>query len=243
MITLTTIIYEGNFRKILNESSWFLNFQSSFITKKRLNINNITSKNEFLDTVKNLQKKFNFEIEYVDDNINNVNDKFNLNINRETFGFNYTMPYFSDLMTIDNDYIFNVSSDCQDDIYITDDFFENSINIIDNDEDVIVTTIPWSRPESFGTKQTKSVGDWEQSSYNITKQNDLFWFSKVMSDQIFFTKKTKILNCNFDIKEDFHPYPSYGGFCFEKRIGNYFIKHDKYRAIYAGENYYIHGSD
>jgi len=243
MVTLTTILYEGNFRKILNDSSWFLNIQNKFITKKRLNINNIESIDEFNDTIQKFENE-KLEINYVDDNIEIVNSTLGLNLNRDTHGFNYTMPYFSDLISISTDYILNVSSDCQSDIYITDDFFENSIKILDEDEDVIVTTIPWNKPDIFGTKNTKSVGDWEESSYNIYKRNEFFWFSKVMSDQVFFAKKEKLLNCDFNIEGDFHPYPSYGGFCFEKRIGNYFIDKNKFRAIYAGSgNYYIHGTD
>ena len=52
MITLTTIIYDGNFKNILRDDSWFLNFKSKYVTKKRLNVNNILNKNEFEEYVK-----------------------------------------------------------------------------------------------------------------------------------------------------------------------------------------------
>jgi len=238
MTTLTTIIYEGNFRKILNESSWFINYQNKFISKKRLNINNIESKEDFEIIIKRIEGIPNIEICFVDDNIDKVNSILNLDISRNTFGFNYTMPYLCDLISCTTDYIFNVSSDCQSEINITEDFFRNSIELLENDDSVIITTVPWGKPAMF-----KSVGEWEQNSFNINKMNRLFWFSKVMSDQLFFAKVDKILACDLNRQGGFHPYPEYGGFCFEKRIGNYLITDDKYRAIFSGNDYYLHGSD
>jgi hypothetical protein len=244
MITLSTIVYEGNFRKLLQEDSWFLNYKSKYISKKRLNFNNVYSVEEFyslLDKVKNEQ------IEVVDVSVQseNANNFFKINTDLNTYGYNYIMPYFTDLLTISTEYVFNVASDCQDRINFNDDFFENSINILNEDDDVMVTTLPWNDSDS------NLLGGGEQKhtdSININKNidikvNDNFWFSKVMSDQVFVAKIEKLKKCDFTITQNLHPYPSYGGFAFEIRLGNHFMINDKYRAIFKTNGYYIHGKD
>jgi len=244
MITLSTIVYEGNFRKLLKPDSWFLNYNSKYISKRRLNINNIQSIEEFESLLKEI-KNDDIEIKYVGNKIEEVNEYFKINTDRNTQGYNYIMPYFSDLLTINTEYIFNVASDCQDHINFNDDFFENSIKILNEDNDVMITTIPWCQSD------ITTLGLGEQShtdSLNINKNidikvNDNFWFSKVMSDQVFVAKIEKLKKCDFIITNNLHTYPSYGGFSFEMRLGNHFMVNDKYRAIYKTDGYYLHGKD
>lgn len=234
MITLSTIVYEGNFRKLLKPDSWFLNYNSKYISKKRLNVNNIQSIEEFESLLKDINNDI--EVNYVSNKSEEANEYFKLNTDINTHGYNYIMPYFSDLLTIDTEYIFNVASDCQDDIVVYDDFFEHSIKILNEDEDVMVTTLPWS-------KSFSSVGELEQDGGNIQKRNDHFWFSKAMSDQVFIAKVDKLKKCDFTITLNLHPYPGYGGFSFELRLGNYIMLNNKYRAMFKTDGYYLHGKD
>ena len=62
MITLNTILYEGNFTDVLNENSWFFNFESRYITKKMLTINNLTSIDLFNQLVDKLKIKHDFDV-------------------------------------------------------------------------------------------------------------------------------------------------------------------------------------
>ena len=242
MITLSTIIYEGNFRKILKSDSWFLNYNSKYISKKRLNINNIQSITEF----ESLLKEINNDIEvcYVRDKAEEANEYFKLNTNLDTYGYNYIMGYFTDLITINTDYVFNVASDCQNDIVLKDDFFEKSIDILKSD-DVLVVTIPWFYPKDdyIGIGEQDFTNTIDEKDNKSKKINDDFWFSKIMCDQVFITKIEKLKKCDFTITNNLHPYPAYGGLSFEMRLGNYIMTNNKYRAIIKGYSYYLHGKD
>ena len=244
MITLSTIIYEGNFREILKPDSWFLNYNSKYISKKRLNVNNIQSVEDFeylLDKISNI----NIEVYYVSNKSEEANEYFKLNTDINTHGYNYIMPYFTDLLTIETEYILNVASDCQGNISISDSFIEDSMNILNDDDDVLVTTLPWGNPFS------KSAGDAEQEhcdsidnyKENPVKRSDKFWFSKVFSDQLFIAKIDKLKKTDFTITSNLHPYPSYGGLSFEMRLGNNLMTNNKYRAISKTDDYYSHGKD
>ncbi len=81
MITLTTILYEGNFDEILSDESWFINFKSQLITNKIIVVNNLISKDRFLTKLNNLINRNDFEIIYVDEFKDMVIDKYKLNIN------------------------------------------------------------------------------------------------------------------------------------------------------------------
>jgi hypothetical protein len=244
MITLSTIVYEGNFRKLLQEDSWFLNYKSKYISKKRLNVNNVYSIEEFQYLLSKVKTD---EIEVVDVNVEseNANNFFKLNTDRNTFGYNYIMPYFTDLLTISTEYVFNVASDCQEHINFNDDFFENSIKILNEDEEVMVTTIPWRQTDitTLGLGEQHHADSINRSQNIDIKSNDNFWFSKVMSDQVFVAKIDKLKKCDFTITQNLHPYPSYGGFAFEIRLGNHFMINNRYRAIYKTDGYYLHGKD
>jgi hypothetical protein len=113
-----------------------------------------------------------------------------------------------------------------------DDYLRDSAFILDKDPSVLLTTIPWS-DEDF-----EETGQHEQNIYNIEKRHDLFWFSKVVSDQVFFSSAEKFLKVNFNIKSDLHPFPGYGGNSFEKRLCNHLITSGCYRAIYKKYSYF-----
>ena len=57
MITLNTIIYEGNFDRFLNKDCWFFTFSSKLITKKLITVNNLSSTEHFLTKINELKKK------------------------------------------------------------------------------------------------------------------------------------------------------------------------------------------
>ena len=112
MITLNTIIYEGNFDKFLNKDCWFFTFSSKHITKKLITVNNLSSTEHFLTKVNELKKTYDFDIVYVSEHKDFANKIYNLNIDENTLGYYYTMPYFVAINNITTEYILNVASDC-----------------------------------------------------------------------------------------------------------------------------------
>ncbi len=266
MITLTTIIYDGNFKNILRDDSWFLNFKSKYVTKKRLNVNNISNKNEFEQYVNNMREKgFDFEIAYVDDLIDEANRYFNLNIYRNTFGFNYSIPYFTDIISISTPYIWNIASDCQFDIRVSDGFFEKSIELLEGDNLYPLTVLSWSVPWSDPIKRKEmdsfspifsiydSVGEYEQNfgnkNYSEEKALENFWCSWKFGDHCFVGKISKLKRINYNLKgnapwfaENLMPYS--GTNAFECMMTEYLASTGIFRAIYKSEtDYYIHDKD
>lgn len=265
MITLTTIIYDGNFKNILRDDSWFLNFKSKYVTKKRLNVNNISNKNEFEDYVNNMREKgFEFEIVYVDDLIDEANQYFNLNIHRNTLGFNYSIPYFTDILSISTPYMWNVASDCQLDIRVSDDFFEKSIKLLEGDNLYPFTVLSWEEPWSDPIKRKQmdsispifancdSVGEWEQrgnQKYTEDKALEDFWCSWKFADHCFIGKLDKLKNINYTLRgnapwyaENIMPYAGLNAF--EYMVTEYLASVGVFRAIYKSEtDYYKHDKD
>jgi hypothetical protein len=265
MVTLTTIIYDGNFKNILRDDSWFLNFENKYVTKKRLNVNNISNKVEFDQYVNNMRNiGFDFEIVYVDDLIEEANKYFNLNINRNTLGFNYSIPYFTDILSISTPYMFNVTSDCQLDIRVSDDFFEKSIELVEGDNlyplTVLSEDLPWDNPikrkemDSISPifANCNSVGEWEQlGNLNFTEDKalDNFWCSWKFSDRVWFGKISKLKNINYTLKgnapwydENIMPYA--GRNAFECMVTEYLASVGIFRPIYKSKtDYYFHRHD
>ena len=230
---LTTTLYEKNFRQILKSDNWFFNVKSSLITKKLFIVNNIISHEEF----NSLKEEFldRAEFVYSDDIWREAVSAFSCDLHPGEMSYWYSVQYFCALYVGLQEgikYVLNVGSDCiMSDLEI-EDYLADSASLLDSDSSVLLTTIPWSEGNFEAT------GHHEQNIYNITKRHDLFWFSKVVSDQVFFSSPQKLQGANFNIKEDLHPFPGYGGNSFEKRLCNHLITADCYRAIYKKYNYH-----
>ena len=83
MITLTTILYEGNFRFHLKENPWFRKFKSKYVSKKRLLINNVSSTQELEDILNDLYDPEEVELVYVKDHAEEVIDYFKLSLKNQ----------------------------------------------------------------------------------------------------------------------------------------------------------------
>jgi hypothetical protein len=252
MITLNTILYEGNFVKYLTDDCWFFTFKSKYITKKLLTINNLTSIELFNELINKLKVKHDFDVVFVSDYDTEAIKKFNLNMDANSIGYWYSIPYFVDILTITTPFIFNVSSDCCDEIKVNDDYFEKSINILNGDNDYPVTTLPWG--EHWGTvgvpngipSHVSCVGEWEQLNlpeYTIEKALDDFWCSGVFSDQVFIGHIDKLKAIDYNCpKMGRYNGPPYGGSnAFEARLSEYLAKNNLFRLIFKNkELYYKH---
>jgi len=237
MITLNTTIWEGDFDKVLDEKSWFLNYQNELVKEKTLIINNI--KKESLDRLKEkiakAQKRQKINIIYVNEVKEEAKRFFNLDINESTLGYYYTIQYFVSILKCNQPYIFNVSADC--DVFLKDDFFTDSIDALLKDPRAIATTLSW--------KQNVNVGLHEQNEMfkKFGKTEPLlenFYYSAGFSDQIFLGDVKKLKKINYNIKnKDTDHFPKYGGECFEKRLCSYLLTEHSYRLVYK-KYYYIH---
>lgn len=150
----------------------------------------------------------------------------------------YSVQHYTNaLVNSQNKFTFYVGSDCT--IFSKDlsNYLNDSIELLESNQDIISTTLPWVEPE-----MADSVGNHEQNLFNITKRNDKFYMSKIFSDQVYFINTDKIKNFDFTITERLHPIPEYAGNCFELRLTNNLIRNNNYRAIYKGKSYYKHKS-
>lgn len=236
MITLSTSVYEKDFKFTLNKNNWFYNFKSPSISKKIVIINNINNIDEFLLLKKEFENDFEFY--YSSEILSDINKTFNLNIDISEPSYYYSVHHYSTIIvnTI-NEYTFHVSSDCIIHSDNFEEFFNKSIDILNSDETVITTTMSWLTPENIN-----SLGEHCQKEFNIQKTNDNFYFTKVMSDQVYFYKTEKLKKCDFTNTNYLHPSPIYGINSFEYRLTNYFITNNKYRALYKNKSYYTHKS-
>lgn len=237
MVTLFTTIYEKDFRTVLNENSWFFNLNNTLISKKIIIINNITSVDEFITLKSKFSKVFDFYESK--DFIDEINKKYNINISNSDLSYYYSVQhYIPSLIEDKNEFYFYVGPDCTiNDIENIENFIIESIDVINNNDICISTTLPWH--EEFNSLK---IGEHEENFFGVTNKNDKFYLSKVFSDQVYFTKKNKIMNCDFTNTDELHPFPFYGKNSFEYRLTNYFILTNHYRFIYKTNNYYLHKS-
>lgn len=250
MITLTTILYEGNFRFHLKENNWFKNYKSNYITKKRLLINNLSSTNELEDILNESYDPEEVELVYVSDYSEEVIDYFNLSTSEGDLGYNYTVPYFVNIYTCNTPYFFNVSSDCCVDISVEDSFFQKSIKLLEQDNSYPVTALPWERdwsvygyPDEIDRRDITCVGEWEQVNIdNLSEELEDFWCSEVFWDGVFLAHVDKLKNINYQECSGYNKKMAvapYGGRnSFECRIADYLKYKNIYRPILKSKNQY-----
>jgi hypothetical protein len=243
MITLNTIIYEGNFREFLKEDCWFFKFKSDLITKKMITINNVNSKDEFDDKVNELKVNHNFDLIYVSDHVSEAKKTFNMNINEGTVGYYYTMPYFITINNTTTKYLLNVASDCMRDIFIDDEFLNDAIKQIDTDPLCSSVMVAWSENNQVTIHGT-IIGEYEERAHGILDKNDKFNYTKGFTDQFFMNSIDKLKKIDYNVNEihskGIYNGPDYGGNSFEKRFATHQIYNKIYNSVYKGKQYYIH---
>lgn len=235
MITLSTSVYEKDFRFILNKNNWFYNFKNPSISKKIVIINNINNIDEFLLLKKEFENDFEFY--YSSEYIDKIQKTFNVLLSPQDISHYYSIHHYTSLLVNENEYGFHVSPDCSIVGENLSDFFENSIELFNSDESVKSTSIFWVAPEFM-----ESVGKNEEDYHNIQKRHKKFYFSKVFGDPVYFYKKSTFSKCDFTNITQLHPCPSYGVNSFEYRLTNHYISQNNYRAVYKSNLYFIHKS-
>jgi len=248
MITLSTIVYEGNFDKVLSDDCWFMKFKSPLISDKIIVVNNLTSKERFLEKTNNLITKYHFEIIYVDELKDIVIEKHKLGINESTHGYYYTIPYFCLFEKVKSKYVLNVASDCMDDINIDSTFLSTAMYELDTNEFCSTAMVAWTKDNRIMTNQV-TIGRHENyETFRILgrkyMESDNFNYSFGFTDQFFMgnVDKFKAIDYNIpeSISEKIYNGPNYGGNSFEKRIVGHQIQNNICNCIYKGNNYYIH---
>jgi hypothetical protein len=235
MITLTTSVYEKDFRFVLNKENWFYNYKNDLITKKIVIINNINNIDEFLLLKKEFENDFEFY--YSSDYIDKIHKTFNVLLSPQDISHYYSIHHYTSLLVNENEYGFHVSADCSIVGENLSDFFENSIELFNVDESVKSTTIFWVAPEFM-----ESVGKNEEDYHNIQKRHEKFYFSHVFSDPVYFYKKSTLSKCDLTYTTQLHPCLPYAVNSFEYRLTNYYISQNIYRAVYKSNLYFIHKS-
>jgi hypothetical protein len=248
MITLNTIVYEGNFMKLLNEDSWFFNFNSNLITKKMITVNNISSTFLFEELVNDLLLQFDFDLIYVTEHEEKAKEFFNLNINSHTRGYVYTLPYFTTILNTNTKYLLNIATDCMDDISIDNEFFNLAINELENNPICSSTMVAWTK-NNYIMKNGRTIGEYEEEEIFkiIPKRGGLskyFNYTLNFTDQFFFNSIDNLKKIDYNIDEKYadkiYKGPDYGGNSFEKRMVAHQVYNNLYNCISKNKNYYIH---
>jgi hypothetical protein len=254
MITLNTIIYEGNYNDFLKETNWFFNFNSKYITKKIITVNNLNSVDDFQIKVNVLKKTFDFDVIYVDDSLNDVKNFFNLNIDKTNVGYYYTVPYFTSIYNTSTEYFLNVASDCMDDIKISDEFFEKSFIELTENSLCCSTMVSWCKDNEITTDVYSphfgiTIGEYEELESVKKLNRDIpksqnFTFRYNFTDQFFLSKTENLKTINYNIDENvssmWYTGPQYGGNCFEKSMVGHHIINNIYNFVFKNTDYYIH---
>lgn len=246
MITLSTIIYEGNYIDFL-KSNWFFEFESKFITDKLIVVNNLELNDNFILMINELKTKYEFSLSYVSDTIDLVKSFFNLDIDESAIGYWYTIPYFVAINSTKTKYLLNVATDCMSDIKISDDFLKKSINELDK-EYCSSSMISWVKKNRLINGVT--VGENENIETfrlleRIFQSSEFFSYTYGFTDQFFLSKVDNLKNIDYNIDGPNIIYqgPAYGGNSFEKRVVAYQIKNNKYNCVFKGEDYFIHNGN
>jgi hypothetical protein len=240
MITLNTIIYEGNYNDFLNEKTWFFTFNSKYITKKLITVNNLESIDLFNEKINTLKKIYDFDIVFVNDYIDDVKKEFNLELNQTDVGYYYTIPYFVSLLNYTTEYFLTVATDCMSIISVGDDFFENSFNELNQNEICLTTTINWMNDEKVPEVEETDTFKKINRTYIPSKN---FFIRYNFTDQFFLGKTKKLKNLNYNVSEWSSQYylgPSYCGGCYEKRMVAIHVENNYYNLVYKGKYHYRH---
>jgi hypothetical protein len=245
MITLNTILYEGNFDNFLVKDCWFFTFKSKFITNKLLTINNLTSIDRFNEKIETLNKMYNFDVIFVEDTVAEVKNFFKINMNKDTIGYYYTIPYFVTIFNVKTNYILNVASDCMGDIKISDKFLEDSLIELENNTLCSTTMVSWVKGNMLINGKTVAQNEHDSlvKNYNNLTELENFTYTNGFTDQFFLGKTSKLKDIDYNLvlkySSSYHG-PPYGGDCFEKRM----VGHQKYNNIYncvhKSDDYYVH---
>ncbi len=249
MITLNTIVYEGNFEQILSPDNWFFKFTSKYITNKTLTVSNVYNSDRFYRLVTELNKIYDFKLIHI--NKNELNDKFKLGIDNSTLGYNYTIPYFAAIDSIETKYMLNVASDCMYDINIDDDFLELAMNELDTNCFCSTVMVAWTK-NNKKMLNGRHIGEYEQSE-TFKKLNRTVVFSDNVNytanftDQFFMGIVDNLKKIDYNISESisnqiYHG-PSYGGNSFEKRMVGHQVQNNVYNCVSKGNHYYIHDNN
>jgi len=242
MITLNTIIYEGNFDRFLNKDCWFFTFSSKLITKKLITVNNLSSTEHFITKVNELKKIYDFDIVYVSEHKDFANKIYNLNIDENTLGYYYTIPYFVAINNITTEYILNIASDCIGDILIDDDFLIRGVEEIKTNPMCSTTMVSWVKNNKI-MDNGLTVGQHEENETSKHKGTLYFNYTKGFTDQFFLGNIEKLKHINYNLDSNYantYKGPYYGGNCFEKRMVAHQNYNNIYNCIYKGSQYYIH---
>lgn len=253
MITVSTLLYQGNYNNILSENSWIVKYSPNYDHKKLIVVNNVQDR-YYLETLLEEYKNIhNVDYFFVEDYEKDCIDTFNLDIDRnKTIGYFYIIPYLALALKLDTEHVFMVSDDCTNTIIFEEDYVIDSIKEVENNPLVFSTSLNWG-PK--GSSMGYDVGEWEQiNTYKCKNKaenhNDKFWYTIGFSDQVFITSKKNLMRAEYNIDRDFiipSECPTCQGtpYCpesWERRVSEYIHRNNMYRGVWKNnDHYYIHG--
>lgn len=247
MITLTTILYEGNFDNFLVKDCWFFTFKSKFITNKLLTVNNLTSIDRFNKKIEALKEVYDFDVIFVEDTANEAKEFFQIDINKDVTGYYYTIPYFVTIFNLKTNYILNIASDCMRDIKVSDNFLEDALIELENNPICSTAMVSWVKDNMFINGKTVAQNEHDvfvKGRDNLDEREN-FTYTNGFTDQFFLGKTSKLREIDYNSALKYcssYQGPSYGGDCFEKRMVGHQTFNKLHNCVYKDSDYYIHDS-
>jgi hypothetical protein len=248
MITISTLLYQGNYTNILNDQSWFLNYNPSYDHKKLIVVNNIKDRNNLSSILESYKKTHYVDYVFVEDFEDQCIKDFNLDINKNTtLGYYYIIPYFVLISKVETNMVFQLSEDCTNEIYFDEDFVLDSIKEINENNKIVSTTLNSGKS---GISMGYDTGQWEQiESFRykgkIEKENEKFWQGVGFSDQLFIASVSKLKAVDYNLETRDNKICLGTPYCpdsWERRVSEYLYQNDLYRGVWKNnKNYYIHG--
>ena len=245
-LVLTTLLYEGNYEKILTPTSWFLGYQSASINSKLIIVNNVNDRIAMEERLKEVQRLHpSLDYFFVDDYEQQAIDWFKLDIDKHTtIGYYYIIPYFATLLKLQTGLMLHVSDDCPFSNDLPDEFIVDSCDEVLSNKNMPLTTLSWGVPKSsFGY----DPGQWEEIDICRIKQvsgleNVKFWHTTWFSDQVFLANVDSLKNMNYNRDtRDMNIGTSYCPDSFERRLSEELYHANLYQGVWKqSQYYYIH---
>ena len=241
-VCLSTALYEKTYQHYIDNDKlrgWLkkLNYKFDEII---VMFNNITQEGylkcvEYLNSIEGENIKFYFSEDQVEEVIKTFNLKPDYAISKEYY---YSIANFSQLILSKSDYIMYI---CEDISLVNqcDEFISESIEVIDNIEDCLVTGMNWSSRGYGPDAPTLEENDVHLGFNNKeTIKNNNFRLTNGFGDHVYFSSRKKLMSIDYNT---FHHIPSsrfphYSGESFDKRVNYYMFNNLLYR--YTSKNYY-----
>ena len=232
MITLEILCWENDYRHILSSS--YLNKLSqslgSEFSCKKLLVNQVISRSNVKRLLSKVSDFFD-EITFVEDYFLDSLDYLNVEASFTPRELQYSRGQFVGLAQCETRYLFHLNADAEILNESKIPFLKHGVEVLQNCDDILAFSPMWAFQSSSGVMSGQD-GYLLETAKKIPLKNRNYAACKGFSDNCFLVDAARLRSIDWNTQSDkTHHFPKYAGLSFEKRIANYIINNDLYRAI------------